>query len=274
MPKKQEFMNQDQELVEIVVIIDKSGSMGGIRNDAIGGFNAFLSDQKKLPGEALMTLAMFDDGYYLVHDGVPLQEVPELDTKTYQPSGSTALLDAIGKTLGKVEARNASRRASKSPLPKSTIVAILTDGEENASKEFKRQEIKDLITAKQDQEGWKVVYLAANVDAFAEAASIGIMRNSTYVYKSTGQGVGQAYEGMTQVVGCYRSGDNSQLPQSHDLSDLNVNDTLGGAGGSGGTYTTSIGGGRHVTSAGDASAENSLRDLIALAEKGKKKRSK
>jgi uncharacterized protein YegL len=243
MPKGKEngFMNANQDLVELVVIIDKSGSMGGIRNDAIGGFNAFLSDQKKLPGEAKMTLVMFDDGYYLVHDGVDLKDVPDLDTKGYQPSGSTALLDAIGKTVDKVDKRNATRKAANEEIPRMTIMAILTDGEENASTEYRRDQIKTLLTEKQEKENWKIIYLGANVDAFAEARSMGISQQTTYTYSSSGQGINRAYtRGMSNVACSLRSGDDSYLQQSHDLTDQAADNLLINKNpiGGGGTYTT------------------------------------
>lgn len=182
------------EATEIVVVLDRSGSMGTIKEDAIGGFNHFLKEQQKLPGKAHMTLVQFDHEYETVHEHIPLQQVPELTRATYQPRGTTALLDAIGKTI--VKADNLSA--------KQVSFVIQTDGMENASKEYNRSQIFDLIkdrTAK----GWQFIFLAANQDAIQAGGQIGISQGQSLTFAHTGQGVSTAYSLSSSSVASYRS---------------------------------------------------------------------
>jgi len=126
-------------LCEIGFVLDRSGSMNAMKEEAIGGINAFLESQQKLPGEARLTLVLFDHEYIVTYDGVPIKDVPPLDSHSYVPRGTTALLDAIGRTINTI-----GERLDKTPEPErpgKVIVAILTDGLENASQEFKRKEI-------------------------------------------------------------------------------------------------------------------------------------
>ncbi|MDZ7757220.1 vWA domain-containing protein [Rhodohalobacter sp.] len=130
-------------LAEIICIIDRSGSMGLIKRDAIAGFNTFLEEQKKLPGEATLTLIQFNTESEVIHENKPLSEVNPISNKDYIPSGSTALFDAIGKAID-----STGRRLANTPeenRPEKVIVAILTDGQENASKTFNLRIINDMI---------------------------------------------------------------------------------------------------------------------------------
>jgi uncharacterized protein YegL len=119
-----------ENLTELVFILDRSGSMGTMAKEAIGGFNAFLEEQKKLPGEAKLTLALFDHQYSLVCNGKDIKDVEPLDDKTYVPRGTTALLDAIGRTIDDVGSRLSA--TTEAERPSKILVAILTDGQENA----------------------------------------------------------------------------------------------------------------------------------------------
>lgn len=173
---------------EIAFVLDRSGSMQVIRDDAIGGFNSFIAEQKKVPGDAAFSLVFFDDKYDVIHDRVPLQDVPALTDKTFVPRGSTALLDAIGKTVAAIQSRTAD--------VDKVILAILTDGQENASREFTQAQIKQTIE-QQQAKGWTVLYLGANQDAFAVGSSLGVLRGSTVQYAATAQGVSDAYLQMS-----------------------------------------------------------------------------
>jgi Mg-chelatase subunit ChlD len=144
----------------LIFILDRSGSMEACRDDTIGGFNAFVEDQKAQRPEDTLTLIQFDHEILKSFENVPLKEVQPLTRETFVPRGSTALLDAIGDTIKEVS----------HPTP--TLI-ILTDGEENSSRTYTKAHIKDLMEQKQ-KDGWKVIYLGANQDAFAEAGSIGI----------------------------------------------------------------------------------------------------
>ena len=138
--------------------------MNAMKEEAIGGINAFLESQQKLPGEARLTLVLFDREYIVAHDGVPIKDVPPLDSHSYVPRGTTALLDAIGRTINTIGER--LDRTPESERPGKVIVAILTDGLENASQEFKRKEIFKMIKHQRDVYSWEFVSLAPNRTLF------------------------------------------------------------------------------------------------------------
>lgn len=179
---------------EIVVVLDRSGSMGIIKSDAIGGFNHFLKEQKAQKGKAYLTMAQFDDEYEMVHDHVLLANVPDLTDKTYQPRNTTALLDAIGKTICKADELKA----------KQVAFVILTDGMENASREYTRSQIFDLIKDRKDK-GWLFIFLAANQDAIAAGGAIGIAPGQALNFAHTGKGTRAAYGASGQSVTSYRA---------------------------------------------------------------------
>jgi len=194
---------------EIVCVIDRSGSMASISQDAIGGFNTFLAEQKKVPGEATLTYVQFDTDYEVVHENKPLNDVPDIDSKTYVPRGATALLDAIGKTIESVGKRLSG--LAESLRPDKVIFVILTDGEENSSHEYSKAKIKEMITHQKDVYQWGFIFLAANQDAFAEGVKLGIDIKDTSNFAATGKGVRQAYGAATASAMAYRS-EGSKLP--------------------------------------------------------------
>jgi uncharacterized protein YegL len=175
---------------DIIVILDQSGSMYGLHDDVIGGFNSFLEDQQKLEGDAYLTLVLFSgpDKIIVVHDRKPIQDVPKLDSTTYSPDGSTALYDAIGRTL--VNANDAER----------AIVMIYTDGYENDSREYKRHHIKQMIEDKSD---WQFHFYGANIDAMSAGRDIGIQFTQTVSHDS--KGMQQTYNNMSLSTRAYRS---------------------------------------------------------------------
>ena len=191
-----------KDYTEIIVILDKSGSMDNIREDAIGGFNSFLDDQKKHPGEANMTVVLFDTGYTL-KPAQPIKVVPALNENTYQPSGCTALLDAMGRTITETGRRLA--RMKEEDRPDKVIVVTITDGEENSSQEHKLSQIADMIKVQEETYKWQFLYLGANVDAFAEAHGLGISKRAAANFKATPVGMRQAYACSSQAVMGYRS---------------------------------------------------------------------
>jgi len=209
-------------LTEIICIIDRSGSMHGIAADAIGGFNTFLEDQKKDPSDkCLMTFVQFDDVYEIIHSGKPIQDVPPITRETYVPRGSTALLDAIGRTVNDVGARLS--RTPEAERPGAVVVVILTDGEENASKEFNQQQIFDMITKQRESFQWEFVFLAANQDAIKAGAQYGIQ--NAVAFAATGAGVQQVYGNVSRGVSSFRSTKHS--------ADLKVDDAPGDSSGGG-----------------------------------------
>lgn len=193
-----------ENLTEIICVVDKSGSMAPRTNDVIAGFNKFLEDQKKLPGDATLTLTLFDTHYRIVHSGETLKDVPPLDSSTYMAGGFTALLDAVGKTIDEVGER--LHNTNEGDRPGKIIFLIITDGEENSSKEYHLDQVKKMIQRQQESYKWDFVFLGANQDAFAGAMKMGIpLINSVLINTATPQGVHDTYAGISNCVASYRS---------------------------------------------------------------------
>lgn len=187
----------DKNLCEVVVILDRSGSMSGIRNDMEGGFRTFVKEQRKLPGRCLVSLYQFDDKYDVCFEE---RDVSAVDSLGLVPRGMTALLDAVGKTIVKVGERLAAK--PENDRPGAVIVLIITDGAENSSREYKREQVKKMIETQQKDYAWKFVYLGADVGAFSEAQSIGINLRSVAQYDvNSSEG---AFAASANAVGNYR----------------------------------------------------------------------
>jgi len=163
-------------LSEIVVVLDESGSMSFGKKDTIGGFNEFLKSQKKMEGEANFTLVKFSDYYKVVNESVNIQEAQELNESNYTPSASTALLDACGRTINRLGDR--LRNLSENKRAETVIFAIITDGEENSSKEFTRTQITEMITHQKDKYKWEFLFLGADIEAWGQ--EIGIHTNISF----------------------------------------------------------------------------------------------
>lgn len=149
-----------KDLTELVIIIDKSGSMHGLEKDVVGGFNALIEEQSK-EGETKVTTVFFNDRVIFVHEGVDIKEIKPLDGRSYQPGGCTALLDAIGDAISFIKAKHSKLKEEE--LPEHTIFSIMTDGLENASREYSYKRIKDMIEL-QKKCGWDFMFQAANID--------------------------------------------------------------------------------------------------------------
>ncbi len=199
-----EIMNGKQESVEIVCIIDKSGSMDTIKADAMGGFNAFLESQQKLPGDARITVTLFDTSVNMICDATPLSGAAKLTPENYIPGGYTSLFDAIGKTVTIVSDRHKKAEGS-GEKPDKIIVCILTDGEENSSKQYKKDQILSLINTMRDEHKWEFVYVGVGPDAF-KADAIGIPQSHTMSVPHTGYGTQTAYGGLINYYSSSRSG--------------------------------------------------------------------
>jgi hypothetical protein len=184
-------------LTEIVFLIDRSGSMGGLETDTIGGFNAFIENQKQIEGDTVVTTVLFDDKYELLYNGIDAEKV-KLSNKEYFVRGSTALLDAIGKTIIDVGYRLSVMEESQRPAK--VIFVITTDGMENASKEFTYKKVKELIKHQQDKYQWEFIFLGANIDASKEADNIGISTENAFNYEASKVGVEQMYCQVCEVV--------------------------------------------------------------------------
>jgi len=193
----------------IAVVLDRSGSMAGIAVATIAGFNKFLAEQKALPGEALLTLAQFDDVYEVVHEAKPLQEVPELTAETFQPRGSTALLDAIGRTINSVGIRLAALPEPERPAR--VLMLIVTDGHENKSTEFRRQQIQEMVKHQREKYSWEFVYIGANQDALQVATAMNIAPQNAMNYDASAMGTRDAWVGASSSLRSYRGGGSASV---------------------------------------------------------------
>ena len=194
-----------QGLTEIIVVMDKSGSMNGIRDDAIGAFNTFLEDQQKEPGEARLTLTLFDTNYIIMQTRRDIQNVQKLDNSTYAPGGFTALLDAVGRTIDEVGKRLADTAEEK--RPERVVMAIITDGQENSSKEYNRKTVTDKIKLQEETYKWEVVFLAAGIQAMAEAQNIGIRASNCVGFEAgSAAAYTESVKSLSSNVGAYRRG--------------------------------------------------------------------
>ena len=185
---------------EIICILDKSGSMEPLRNDVLGGFNGFLAEQKTVPGEARITLVLFNGDTTDVFEAARLADVTELTQAQYAPVGSTALLDAIGSTLE----RHAKRIAEEN-WAQQVIVNIITDGEENCSSVYKLEQVKTMISHAQDEAGWVFLFQAANQDAFQVGGQYGISGATTSNFTASGAGMRQAYGATSASITSMRA---------------------------------------------------------------------
>jgi len=157
------------DLTDITLVVDRSGSMHRIREDAAGGVNSFIRQQAKEPGDALLTLVQFDTKYEFLHKGVPIQNVPDYNLV---PRGGTALLDAVGRAINETGDRLA--KMAEADRPGLVIFVVTTDGHENSSKEFDKSQIKTMIERQQNDYDWHFTFLGASQDAFSEAGGMGI----------------------------------------------------------------------------------------------------
>jgi len=194
-------LNNIGDFTEIACVLDRSGSMYSIVNDAIGGFNTFLKEQRELEGNANISIYFFNDRYESLVENIDVKSVKDLTIDTYRTGGSTALFDSIGKTVINLEQKINDMEVK----PKNTLVVILTDGEENSSKEFTdKTKIKEMIEKKRGEGNWEFLFLAANQDAFAEATSYGMSVGNSMNFTATGDGVKHAYMKMSKSASKFR----------------------------------------------------------------------
>jgi uncharacterized protein YegL len=189
-------------LTELVFILDRSGSMEGLESDTIGGYNSMLEKQKKEPGEAIVTTVLFDDKYELLHDRINLRGISPITDKEYFARGTTALLDAVGKTINKIA--NAQKHTSEDERTEHVMFVIITDGMENASREFGYEKVREMIERQKSQYGWEFIFLGANIDAVATAERFGINSDRAANYNADSEGTMLNYEVISETVSCMR----------------------------------------------------------------------
>ena len=190
-------------LTELVFIIDSSGSMAGLVEDTIGGFNGLIDKQKAEPGEALVSTVLFNSESRVVHDRVALPAVEPMTRRDYCPMGCTALLDAVGDAIHHIG--NVHKYARQEDVPEHTMVVITTDGMENASRRRSLEEVRGMIERQQKKYGWEFIFLGANIDAVATAASIGIRPERAAQYRCDSVGTRTNFEALERAVCCMRA---------------------------------------------------------------------
>lgn len=193
----------NKNLTEMVFILDRSGSMAGLEGDTIGGYNSLLEKQRKEVGEATVTTVLFDDQYEMIHDHAAIGKVKDITNKEYFARGMTGLLDAVGKTINHVGNRH--KNALDSEVPGKTMVVIITDGYENASREYTLPQIKQMIERQKEMFGWEFLFLGANIDAVSTAAGFGITADRAVTYEADSVGTRMNFDAVSQVIGCARN---------------------------------------------------------------------
>ena len=191
-----------KNLTEVVFIIDRSGSMGGLEKDTIGGFNGMLEQQKKNEGDVLVSTVLFDDEREVIHDRVSLTEIKHMTDEQYYVRGCTALLDAFGFAIDHIN--KVQKKMPESDRPEKTMFIIITDGQENASRHYSAARIREMVTKKKEKKGWEFIFIGANMDAITAAGEIGICPERAVNYCCDARGTRAGYSGMNQAITRFR----------------------------------------------------------------------
>ncbi len=189
-------------LTELVFILDKSGSMAGLETDIIGGYNAMLKKQRDVEGECRITTVLFNNNYELLHDRIDIRAVRPITEKEYSVGGTTALLDAMGRTIHKII--NVQRNTDEAYRAEKVMFVIITDGYENSSREYSVENVRSLIQHQKDKYGWEFIFLGANIDAVETAQHFGISQNRAQNYHADSFGIGLNFNVMGEAITTYR----------------------------------------------------------------------
>lgn len=195
--KKERCQTMTNKTTELVFIIDRSGSMRGLEQDTIGGFNSVIAKQKKNPGDCYVSTVLFDHLSEVVHDRVRLEDVRDMTEDDYFVRGSTALIDAIGSSVHHIS--NIHKYARPEDVPENTLFVIITDGMENSSTKYTSDEVKRLIEEKK-KAGWEFIFIGANIDAVETARHFGIGEENAVNYHSDAKGTGIVYNSLDRAV--------------------------------------------------------------------------
>ena len=191
----------NKELTEMVFILDRSGSMAGLEDDTIGGFNAMVKKQQKEEGKALLSAVLFSDRSNVIYDRVDIEKVEPMNDRQYQVGGCTALLDAVGEAIRHI--RNVHKYAREEDRPAKTVFVITTDGMENASREYDHKKVSGMIREQQEK-GWEFLFLGANIDAVAAARDLGIREDMAVEYEADSEGTELNFEAVSGAIGSLR----------------------------------------------------------------------
>ena len=192
----------EKKFVEIVFILDRSGSMEGLEKDTIGGFNGMIAKQKKEEGKVFISTVLFDDRTEVLHDRVDLEDIQPMTEKEYYVRGSTALLDAVGGAIHHIGLIH--KYARKEDRPDKTMFVIMTDGYENASRQYRYEDIRRMIERQKEKYGWEFMFIGANMDAISEAAKYGINADMAVEYCCDSAGTAVSYDALGDAVSAMR----------------------------------------------------------------------
>ena len=192
----------NNNLTEMVFILDMSGSMYSLTDDTVGGYNTLLNEQKAKEGEANVTTVLFNHNYTVLHDRVNIKEVKELTTLEYTPMGNTAMLDSVGNTIQSIGHKLAEMPEDE--RPGNVVVTIITDGMENASKEFTWQQIQSMIKEQREKYCWLFTFIGANIDVMDISNRMGIDSRLAKSYTASKAGTGSVYKAMSMTLGVSR----------------------------------------------------------------------
>lgn len=187
-----------KDFVELVFILDRSGSMSGLEKETMSGFNRLIEQQKEVKGEAVVSTILFDDRFEVLHNRLNIQNVHQMTPEDYYVRGSTALLDAIGRSITKM--RRVHKELAEELKPEKTIFFITTDGMENASKEFDYDKLKEYIDLQKEKYGWEFIFIGANIDAIKTAERFGINQDRAVNYRSDEKGTHLNYKVMNETI--------------------------------------------------------------------------
>lgn len=191
-----------KNLTELVFILDRSGSMAGLESDTIGGFNSLIQKQRAQEGEAIVSTVLFDDDSFVLHDRLPLEDIPTMTREDYYVRGCTALLDALGGAIHHIG--NVHKYARKEDVPEHTMFVITTDGHENASTVYSADKVKQMVQRQKEKYGWEFLFLGANIDAITAAAKIGINADRAVKFHSDSAGTRLNYDVVSETIACMR----------------------------------------------------------------------
>ncbi|QIK57910.1 VWA domain-containing protein [Erysipelothrix sp. HDW6A] len=189
-------------VTELVFILDRSGSMAGLEMDTIGGFNSMLKKQKSQEGTCYVTTMLFDNEFRLLHDRIDIRGIKEMSEEEYQVGGSTALLDAMGMCIRKIE--NVQRNTLQEYKSDNVMFVIITDGEENSSRDYNIKDIRQMIEYQKSKNAWEFIFLGANIDAVETARMYGISKDRAQNFHPDGQGVTLNFEAISDAISHYR----------------------------------------------------------------------
>ena len=206
-------------LTEIVFILDRSGSMGGLEKDTIGGYNSMIAKQKEEEGEALISTVLFDNETEVLHDRVPLTKIEPITEKEYFVRGSTALLDAVGGAIRHIG--NVHKYAREEDVPEKTLFIITTDGMENSSREYSYDKVKKMVERQKEKYHWEFIFLGANIDAVSVANQFGVDRSRAVRYECDSAGTALNYKVMSKMVSCARAcGSSAEMEKAFDSDEM------------------------------------------------------